>query len=130
MRVLLLLVLMLSILADDAADSYLCFSQPTTTINSILEDDDDDDERHHHRSHCECQHEDDTQATQAGKQLQTSHHKHCNCQFHHGLYWVPISAHNLLPPNCIYLRLTPANDRFVVEDFDEGPFRPPMRIAA
>ena len=129
MRLLLFLMLMLSIIADDAADSYLCFGQPQSTINSMLEDDDDDDSRHHHRHHCECQHEDDTQATQAGKQLQTSHHKHCNCQFHDGLYWVPSITHNLFPPNFEKLRFFPEDDRNMPEDIVYLPLRPPMLAA-
>ena len=129
MKVLLLLMLLLSIVADDAADSYLCFGQPQLALNSILDDDDDDDSRHHHRLHCECQHEGNAQTTHAGKHLQKPHQKHCICQIHHELYWVPSSAHNPFPRNFELLRFFPEDDRFVPEDIMYLPLRPPM-IAA
>jgi len=132
MRVLLLLVLLLTIVADDVADAY-CYN-PQTPINAILEDDDDDDDDehhpHHHHPHHECQHENSTQDTQEGGLLQTHCQKHCGNHYQHGLYWVSISARNFLHPRFVQLQIFPEDDNILKQDFIDSPFRPPRVEAA
>jgi len=127
MRVLLLLVLIFSILADVVANAYcIC---PMTMNSSVLDDDDDDEHRHHHRPHHECQHEDSTQATHLGELPQTPHEHHCGCH-HHGPYWVSTGSRNLSDLRFQYLQIFPGGDHFPAEDLVEPPFRPPMSKAA
>lgn len=126
MRVLLLLVLLLTIIADDVADAYC--NCPLTTINSVLDDDDDDEHRHHHRPHHECQHEESPHIIHLDGPPQT-HHKHGCCCHHHGPYWVSISARNLSDLDYHCLHVLPENDEFPVQGLVEPPFRPPMSKA-
>ena len=127
MRVLLLLMLMFLIVADDMADAYcLC---PVTAINSVLEDDDDDEYRHHHHPHHKCQHEESTQAAHFWVLQQASCHKHC-CHHHHEHYWVSIGSCNLFAPDFEHLRIFPEDDDFLAEDLMELPFRPPAMASA
>lgn len=128
MRVLLLLMLLLTIIADDVADAYC--DCPQMQIDSVLEDDDDDEHRHHHHPHHECQHDDSTQDTQGGGLLQTSCCKDCCNHHHHGLYWVSISARNLFHPNFEHLRIFPEDEHILKQDLVEPPFRPPCAEAA